>query len=744
MKQFRHLIAVFLLLALLCGCTAPQQAAPVPASDSLRPAAVSDEAQTESTDDFHLEYQTVPLPAPLLSVTALTVLGDTVLLGGFTEDGLSLASMTLGGETGILPLPDGAAYLYALAPDGAGGAWLLSGSLPAAYADGYGFVHLPKDTPEDRLALTHYDASFAMQETVPLQTDCPDGPRFFQLCKTENGFLLLSGSLLLSLDRTGAETGRQTAETDDGRRYQSMALSGGVLCVLTRDFYGASPLPELRRFEPDTLAALEPLACTADVTGLGTGTDGRLLLGSRETIDAGPADGTAAETLLTWRELGVTNTAEQLLPAESGLILYSPDDTELALLRRLPGPPPEKTVLTLAVAAEDTVLGTFAVMLEEFNRSQDRYLVDYTVYSDSAVSEDGGVVPADRLRTQIAAGQAPDLYAFYTMGFNAPPLAAEDVGTDLLPLLGADFSAGSLLPNLYALLTEDGCLYALPLTVSVDTLVGPASLFPHPGVTLADLEQARQQMPDGWVALDSWNTPENLFSLCMSYCIGAFTDKAAGTCDFENQRFYDYLTWCRTWGGDGSTPAAPERTLIRCTRNNALGQLAGRSDTAASDWFGEPGYTYIGYPTADGTGGSGYCIYSSLAVSPRCRDLDGAKAFLNFCFSYRQDDALPANNTLLHAEMEEYMAGSRKDWRGESMRISEADAAQFYALLESVTVLEGQDPPLAEILSEEAGAYFAGGCTAGQAAGNIQSRASLYLLEQQGKRKPASVTNAPG
>ena len=40
------------------------------------------------------------------------------------------------------------------------------------------------------------------------------------------------------------------------------------------------------------------------------------------------------------------------------------------------------------------------------------------------------------------------------------------------------------------------------------------------------------------------------------------------------------------------------------------------------------------------------------------------------------------------------------------------------------------DRSLEDILREEAAAYFAGGCTAQQAAKNIQSRASLYLQEQ--------------
>ena len=76
------------------------------------------------------------------------------------------------------------------------------------------------------------------------------------------------------------------------------------------------------------------------------------------------------------------------------------------------------------------------------------------------------------------------------------------------------------------------------------------------------------------------------------------------------------------------------------------------------------------------------------------------------------------------------IAGNRTDWRGEVKQISEADAEQFYTLLDSISVLEGLDAPLIDILSEEADIYFAGGCTAEQAAEKIQSRASLYLQEQ--------------
>ena len=84
----------------------------------------------------------------------------------------------------------------------------------------------------------------------------------------------------------------------------------------------------------------------------------------------------------------------------------------------------------------------------------------------------------------------------------------------------------------------------------------------------------------------------------------------------------------------------------------------------------------------------------------------------------------------LRKEFAQYKLGHRTDWYGNPETISDADEAKFLELLNSVTVLEGMDRSLEDILREEAAAYFAGGCTAQQAAKNIQSRASLYLQEQ--------------
>ena len=199
------------------------------------------------------------------------------------------------------------------------------------------------------------------------------------------------------------------------------------------------------------------------------------------------------------------------------------------------------------------------------------------------------------------------------------------------------------------------------------------------------------------------------------------------SCDFETQGFYDCLAWCKAWGGDGSTPDAPETTLVKLTSIRGIDQLAGQSEYIAQNWFDEPGYTYAGFPTESGSG-SAYQVLSSLGLGQQCSDLDGARAFLEFCFSYSQDGELPANFQRLQSELTAYQTAAPD---GAENTVSEADATQFYDLLDSITVLEGPDGALAEIIKEETAAYFAGSMTAEQAAQNIQSRASIYLQEHR-------------
>lgn len=733
MKQtYRRFCAVLLILCLLCGCAAEKEVTVIslPGEEKM---AVEEQNAPEATptavrgktgeEAYHLELQKC-VPENLSGITALTVLGDTIIAGGSSETGPSLVRFQVtGGETQTLDVPDGADYLYALCENPGGGFYLLSGTLPAGYLDERGNFTFLSGDPEGNLALSRYDENFKRQETTPFEKQYTESSaRFFQMTKTDGGFALVSASMLVWLDDSGAETARQELDPNDGWAFAAMQERDGILFVLTRDLFGGEA-PELRAFDAKTLTPLEAQTLPSGTAGLGPGEDGTFLLTNSDGLSGYDLASGKVQTIASWRELGAQADAEQIFRTDGGYVLFSPNEAALTLVLWKVGAGSAKQVLTLAVAADCPVWYEFTQLFEYFNLSQQEYQIDYTIYSDSPY---GDAEPMDVLRTKIMAGQSPDLFAFYSDGNQAPPLAPRAVCADLRELL-PDVTEDSLLPGLFDLLTQDGALYVLPLTVRVDTLIMPSNLIDSPGVTLEDLETARENMPSGWVPVDSWNTPGNLFGLTAAFCIGRFVDRETGTCRFETQEFIDILDWCKNWGGDGSTPEAPEKTLVKLGWISSLSWLASRGDITKT-WFDGAGYTYAGYPV--GEGGSAYLVLTSLGVSTSCQNLAGAKAFLAYCFSGKQESGLPANMEVLREELAQYKLGNRTNWYGEPETISEADEEKFMELLGSVTVLEGMDKSLENILSEEADAYFAGAATAQQAAKIIQSRASLYLQEQ--------------
>lgn len=733
MKQtYRRFCAVLLILCLLCGCAAEKEVTVIslPGEEKMAveeqnaPEATPAAAQGKAVEEAcHLELQR-HVPESLTGITALTVLGDTIIAGGSSETGPSLVRFQVtGGETQTLDVPDGADYLYALCENPGGGFYLLSGTLPAGYWDERGNFTFLSGEPEGRLVLSRYDASFSLQETTTLEKRYTEsGARFFQMTKTDEGLALLSASMLVLLSDSGAETARQAIDTNDGWAFAAMQERDGILFALTRDLFGGEA-PELRAFDAKTLTPLEAQTLPLGTAGLGLGEDGTFLLTNSDGLSSYDLASGTVQTIASWRELGAKPDAEQIFQTEDSYVLFSPNGEAVTTLFRQAGAGDAKEVLTLAVAADCPVWYEFTQLFENFNLSQQEYQIDYTIYSDSPY---GDAEPMDVLRTKIMAGNSPDLFACYSDGNQAPPLAPRAVCADLRELL-PDVTEDSLLPGLFDVLTQDGALYVLPLTVRVDTLIMPSNLIDSPGVTLEDLETAREKIPGDWVPVDSWNTPGNLFGLTAAFCIGRFVDRETGTCRFETQEFIDILDWCKNWGGDGSTPEAPEKTLMKLGWISSLSWLASREDIA-KEWFDGAGYTYAGYPV--GSGGSAYLVLTSLGVSTSCQNLAGAKAFLAYCFSGKQESGLPANMEVLREELAQYKAGNRTDWYGEVENISEADEAKFLELLSSVTVLEGMDQALENILSEEADAYFAGAATAQQAAKIIQSRASLYLQEQ--------------
>lgn len=176
-----------------------------------------------------------------------------------------------------MDVPDGADYLYALCGNPGGGFYLLSGTLPVGYLDERGNFTFLSGDPEGNLALSRYDENFKRQETTPFEKQYTESSaRFFQMTKTDGGFALVSASMLVWLDDSGAETARQELDPNDGWAFAAMQERDGILFVLTRDLFRGEA-PELRAFDAKTLTPLEAQTLPSGTVGLGFGEDGTFL-----------------------------------------------------------------------------------------------------------------------------------------------------------------------------------------------------------------------------------------------------------------------------------------------------------------------------------------------------------------------------------------------------------------------------------------------------------------------------------
>ena len=345
MKQtYRRFCAVLLILCLLCGCAAEKEVTVIslPGEEKM---AVEEQNAPEATptavrgktgeEAYHLELQKC-VPENLSGITALTVLGDTIIAGGSSETGPSLVRFQVtGGETQTLDVPDGADYLYALCENPGGGFFLLSGSLPAGYWDERGNFTFLSGEPEGRLVLSRYDASFSLQETTTLEKRYTEsGARFFQMTKTDEGLALLSASMLVWLDDSGAETARQELDPNDGWAFAAMQERDGILFVLTRDLFGGEA-PELRAFDAKTLTPLEAQTLPSGTVGLGLGEDGTFLLTNSDGLSSYDLASGTVQTIASWRELGAKPDAEQIFQTENGYVLFSPNGEAATTLFRL-------------------------------------------------------------------------------------------------------------------------------------------------------------------------------------------------------------------------------------------------------------------------------------------------------------------------------------------------------------------------------------------------------------------------
>ncbi|MDR1132442.1 MAG: extracellular solute-binding protein [Oscillospiraceae bacterium] len=478
----------------------------------------------------------------------------------------------------------------------------------------------------------------------------------------------------------------------------------------------------------------------------------------------------ASEKILTWLNCDVDGDSVRFSTVrDNGDVFaisqdYSGDgDASLeivTLAKTLRSAVKQKTVLTLATLYLDYNLRR---QLLKFNKTSEDYRIEIQDYSEFNTGEDYNA-GATKLSTEIISGKIPDLIDVSNLPFKQ--YAAKGLLEDLYAYIDADagLSREDLIPAILGVLETDGKLYQLATSFSVSSIVAsPGVAGPEPGWTMDELQQILNDNPQADYPFGMDMTKEGIFQYIAMLNIDRYLNWQTGECRFNSDDFKKLLAFANTFPEREENQAGygkeiewiDSSVLIRDGRQ--LFTIFGAGDFDSFQYYkashgGQ--IVFKGFPSESGDGGGVAQMSGGIAMTSACRDKDGAWQFVRALISEDYQESLNWNFPVNRKAFDKKLAEAMKqeyttDENGERVPVSrggmsiddgamvefyaitQEEADQIRALIDSVTGTFNYDQSMMELINEEAAYYFAGEKTVDETADIIQSRMTLYINEQR-------------
>lgn len=701
MKRTIALVLAFCLLFGLGGCASDQYATSDPkASGNLNgPTLVSIESS---------------LPEGMAYVTAQKRLNDRLWVGGIGQDGVLLGYIGVDGESGLLDFPESFEFIYSMC-EVDGNMAVLCGSMPAAYNDANGTL-IVNDQTKGALALLVFSESGALLTQTPLEQIYREMGMIFKLMLETDGFFLLQcQNMLLKIGSDGKELGRIVLQ-EENALLTSICLSGGSLFASVRQSNGVDSQLYTIDIAPfkikNTLNISE-----RTVTGLGLSKKGQVLAITDTGLNYLDTTSGAMDAILSWEDLYMSQEFIGAEEIEDGYVFYA-RYVDKVFGARYQQNAPQRTELVMAT---DSQFGSAKALAEAFNKSQDQYRIRVLTYGNEGT-------PMDLLRTEISAGNGPDIFAF-TQNDTLSEIKSPNLYVDLFEYLDKDEQCRKtdILPSLLSAMTENEALYFLPYTFSISTFTAPESLVGGPGITLSEAEKILEKAGNDMSLLPQWVTKDVMLLWSARFSLDSYINKEKGTCNFDSPGFVELLELCGKWTHSGSETSPDDEYLLNLELMQGLLRLSGINTNYNGD------YCFAGFPTEAGNG-SMFQLELKLGISQQSKNKLGAWEFLRFALSEEgQDSNVGPGFFASKSSFTKALDTALKDgitMQDRKYELTQADAQKLWTLVNDTTLLSGSDLAVLTIITEEADAYFSGVRTAEEAAVLIQNRTALYLAEQ--------------
>lgn len=453
-------------------------------------------------------------------------------------------------------------------------------------------------------------------------------------------------------------------------------------------------------------------------------------------------DGSTTE-ILNWQESDVQPSMDRrnllLLPDGRALFCVYGNSEPLCSYLLTARTQDEVDSMKLISMADMGSIGSedwFSRMVSQYNRQSENCRIVTKSYFDSSVPDFG----TEALKKDLLDGVIPDILASnpdYHMFSNKGMFEDLSVWMENDP----EFHEEDYFMNFFESLKYKGRLECMGFQFGVNTYMAKTEfLGDTERLTLADY--ANLTLPEGMELLSGVDRT-TAFNDLMYTQLSEFVDYETGTCSFDSEEFISLLDWFGSFPEKAAIQDdyafREDRALLYPTQISSLKSCHATGQVV----FGNADVTLTGMPIGDEGNGGVFAPLTLITVSSSSQYKEEIWEFIKFCLreenQLSDDFGLPVNRNALSAVMQQdqqtptEMNKSTYSYGNLSEEVTAAtaeEAAELTAYIDGITVCGIPDDFIYNIVTEETGRFFAGDCTAEDAARIIQSRVSLYLAEQ--------------
>ena len=379
--------------------------------------------------------------------------------------------------------------------------------------------------------------------------------------------------------------------------------------------------------------------------------------------------------------------------------------------------------------------------IARFNRQADGYRLVLKSYCDLSDPTQDYEKCRQAYYNDLLAGNVPDIML---IGDDYQMLSNKGLFEDMRPWMeqDPDFHAEDYMMNVLEAGSYKGGLERIPWKFFIDTSMAKTEFVSDRTNLTPDVLRSLD-LPEGMQYLYSGIGKQEVIRSLLYGTMGNFVDYANASCTFDSPDFIGLLKLANT-GPEGKLPEGDycyqeDRVLLYPTSLWSLESYHMEHEVV----FGNADITLCGI----GCDGGSLIMTSGIAVSAQSKEKQAAWEFIKFNLQEDQQyfgSEAPASGFPINRKALEQMLADDTIPHDEHHRSSrqmdgveveygaatQEELAFFQNYLDSLHTGIMTDTKITDIVNEEAGKYFAGDCTAEDAAKAIQGRVSVYLAEQ--------------